>query len=137
MKASIIFFFVSIATVGFSQSKANAVQPTPQAAAFQENDDVLVAPSFIGGEQELTMFVMHNLYYPNLAKQRGVEGTVLVSFEVLENGSIQDIKVEKSLGSGCDKAALQVIKNMPYWNPATINGEPTIQRVQMPIQFKM
>jgi protein TonB len=42
--------------------------------------------------------VMKNLPYPRMAKKRRIEGSLLLSFRVLENGTIADVKVKESSG---------------------------------------
>ena len=42
--------------------------------------------------------IMGNINYPERARRMGWEGTVLLAFEVLENGSIEHIRILKSSG---------------------------------------
>ena len=40
----------------------------------------------------------------------GIEGTVLVSFTILKDGELQDVKVSQGIGGGCDEESVRVIK---------------------------
>ena len=69
--------------------------------------------------------------YPVMARKRGIEGTVHVSFVISPEGSPQDITVMKSSGfSILDKATVQVVKKAaPY--PVIAN------RIEVPIAYKL
>lgn len=49
------------------------------------------------------------LVYPQLAKEKGVEGTVIVLVDVDSTCSIINRRLVKTLGYGCDEAALKAI----------------------------
>ena len=84
---------------------------------------------------ELVKFISRHLVYPNKAKYEGIEGTVFVSFIVDENGFVHDPSVLMDIGGGCGEAALEVLKQMPQWEPAFHNGHSVKVRMNLPIQF--
>lgn len=94
-----------------------------------------VMPSYPGGKQALLKFMKDNVDYPYMAKNLGIEGTVMVQFVVTENGDIADIKVIKPLGAGCDEEAVRVIQLMPKWNPGLLRDKPIKVRFTMPVTF--
>jgi protein TonB len=63
-------------------------------------------PSFNGGEEAMQNFIDSHIIYPNIARENGIQGKVVLSFVVMEDGSIQHIKVLKGIGFGCDAEAL-------------------------------
>ncbi|MCB0597803.1 MAG: M56 family metallopeptidase, partial [Phaeodactylibacter sp.] len=69
-------------------------------------------------KEKLVEFMIGNLKYPEEAKKANAEGLVVVQFTVAKDGSVQDAKVTKSVGHGCDEAALAVVNAMPNWTPA-------------------
>ncbi len=93
-------------------------------------------PTFPGGVKGLLAFLKENIKYPRKAEKKEIEGDVVCSFWVLEDGSITDIRVEQSAHPILDKEALRVIKAMPKWNPATLNGVPKKKRYSLPIRFR-
>ena len=93
-------------------------------------------PTFPGGMKGLLAFLQENIKYPRKAEKKEIEGEVVCSFWVLEDGSITDIRVEQSAHPILDKEALRVIKAMPKWNPATLNGVPKKKRYSLPIRFR-
>jgi protein TonB len=75
--------------------------------------------------------------YPVMAKRMRQEGTVVLVVEVLENGAAGDIRIAVTSGSELlDKVALETVKK---WNfqPAKKEGVPYVQRLRIPITFKL
>jgi TonB family protein len=63
---------------------------------------------------QIEQYVNVHLQYPVMAKRRGVQGTVCVSFQVCSDGRIESAAVAKSSGNSLlDKAALQLIAGLP------------------------
>jgi protein TonB len=96
-----------------------------------------VQPEFPGGNQELMKYLNNNIRYPDAAVTNEVEGRLLTSFEVCTDGSICNIKIEKSLYPACDEEAIRVIKKMPNWKPAILQGKPVRTIYKLPFVFKM
>ncbi len=95
------------------------------------------APTFPGGEKELMAFLAKNIVYPNVAKETGIQGTVVLSFVVGKDGSINDVGIIKDIGGGCGKEAVRVLKSMPSWSPGEANGHPVKVRYTLPVKFKL
>jgi protein TonB len=73
--------------------------------------------------------------YPDEARRRGIEGTVVLRIEVLENGTVGDISALTSSGSELlDSAAIEAVKQSAF-EPATVDGKPQRWRGELPIRF--
>jgi TonB family protein len=92
-------------------------------------------PSFKGGNQALMSFLAKNTVYPAIAKENDIQGKVICSFVVNKLGHIEDVKVERGIGSGCNEEALRVLKSMPDWIPGKQNGQPVSVRFYIPVNF--
>ena len=79
-------------------------------------------PSFPGGDNKFKEFIKSSMTYPALAKERNVQGKVYVQFIVEKDGSLTDLKLPRSLGSGCDEEAMRLMKASAKWEPATSKG---------------
>jgi TonB family protein len=90
---------------------------------------------FPGGIKAWSRFLSAMIRYPAAAKRANRGGTVLVSFVINTNGTIQDIQLKKRIGFGCDEEAIRVIKAMPRWNPAKQDGKAVRSRFTQPITF--
>ncbi len=85
--------------------------------------DLSVLPVFVGGPVEFKDFMAANLRYPAIAKENDIQGTVVASFEITGTGFIENVKIVKPIGYGCDEEAMRVIKIMPRWVPARKSAE--------------
>jgi protein TonB len=94
-------------------------------------------PSFPGGEAERNKFLSENIVYPRQAAENGIQGTVYVSFIVDIKGKIEDVKILRGIGGGCDEEALRVVKFMPPWKPGRQNSKNVRVLYNMPVYFKL
>lgn len=96
-------------------------------------------PSFPGGDAAIMNYLAKSIKYPQLEKEMGIQGTVYISFVVMEDGSITDIKLLRGVkdGSGLDNEAMRVVKTMPKWISAQKDGKPVKVRYTLPIIFKL
>lgn len=91
--------------------------------------------SFIGNLSEWTAL---NLKYPEAAREEGVQGQVAVRFLINANGEVTTPEVIRSSSHKVlDRAALQLVKRMPKWKPATYKGKPVKIYSVLPVIFKL
>jgi TonB family protein len=92
-------------------------------------------PSYPGGEKALIEFVKNHLEYPQSAINKGIDGQVIVQFNIAPNGDAVNIRIKQSLYPACDSAAITLVKAMPKWiqgNKGRISDEFTL-----PISFRL
>lgn len=94
-------------------------------------------PSFPGGQDEMIKFLIQNVNYPEEAKNKGLEGKVFVTFVVMADGTVKDVKILRGAGHGFDEEAFRVVKMMPKWNPGEQKGKPVNVVFNLPINFKL
>lgn len=92
---------------------------------------------FPGGLDSMYAYIVKNLKYPELAKEKGIEGRVFVQFVIEKDGSISNVKILRGIGGGCDEAAVEMVKNMPKWKPAKQRGKPVRCQFNLPIKFEL
>lgn len=95
------------------------------------------APAFPGGEAALLSFIRERLRYPSLAARNRVEGKVVVSFWLDERGRPYGFGVLKGLGAGLDEEALRILRTMPDWTPAIVNGQKSLMQLRIPVVFRL
>lgn len=74
--------------------------------------------------------------YPEMAKRSGVEGKVYVLAFINESGGVDDVKVIKGIGSGCDKATVEAVKKSKFTIGKSA-GSPAKVKLSLQIQFKI
>ena len=91
-------------------------------------------------EDEMLKFLYSNIKYPRLARKRGTEGKVVVQFVVEKDGSVQNIKIVRDIGSGCGKEVMRIIEMMNHMGLKWITpsrGKPIKFPVTVPVSFKL
>jgi TonB family protein len=100
-------------------------------------DVVDTPPSPVGGLEAWNRHLSENLTYPMSARMKGIQGTVLVSFIVNTDGTIEEIELVQGIGGGCDEEAIRIIKSSPAWTPGIIKGKAVRTRMKIPLSFKL
>ncbi|MCC7464817.1 MAG: energy transducer TonB [Saprospiraceae bacterium] len=98
--------------------------------------DLAKKPEFPGGESGMVKFLAENMKYPPLARENGIQGTVVVSFIIDDSGTVRNPVILKDIGGGCGKEALRVVGTMPKWTPGMANGKPVSVKYTLPLRFK-
>jgi len=89
------------------------------------------------GFERLFEYFNENTEYPENLKSERIEGRVVVEFVVQQSGEIAGIAVIHTLHPVLDSLAMMAVKNMPAWNPATVNGKPVDTRHSIPLMFQI
>lgn len=82
-----------------------------------------------------SQWVNSKLHYPEDAIKQGIEGTVLVSFTINEDGRVASMQILESPSPSLGMEALRVLAKSPKWTPGTIAGKPVKVRYTFPISF--
>lgn len=90
---------------------------------------------FKGGDDSLRTFITRNLKYPQVAHENEVEGRVMVRCTLSEQGVISNPVIKRSLERYCDSAALEVVRKMPPWIPATFRSCPIPSHQIIVVQY--
>ncbi len=119
---------------------ASLVEPPPVVEEKKEEEVfkfVEQMPAFPDGEAAMLKYIREHVKYPAIAKENGIEGTVVIQFVVTKDGDIQKVVVARGIGGGCDEEAARVVKSMPNWKPGKHNGKPVPVSFTLPIRFKL
>jgi len=107
----------------------------PDRAAYGISSVVEEMPEFKGGNSALSEYLLRTVRYPEEAKEKGIQGTVYISFVINESGEVSLVKAIKGIGGGCDEEAIRVIEQMPKWIPANQRGKPVSSNYTLPVRF--
>ena len=92
---------------------------------------------FEGGEDSMRLFIARNLKYPHVARENNIEGRVIVKCNLNEQGVISNPVIKRSLERSCDSAALEVVRKMPQWIPATFRSSPIPSQQIIVVQYHL
>ena len=96
-----------------------------------------IRPEFPGGDIALIKYLGSKIYYTQMAKEAGIQGTVFVEFVVEKDGSISSVSIKRGIGGGLDEIALTAVSGMPLWSPGKQRGIPVRVPMIVPIKFKL
>jgi TonB family protein len=82
--------------------------------------------------QALISYISKNLDVP---QESDITGVVYVNFYVDEKGNVENPTILRGLEKLQNEAALKIVKNMPAWEPAILNGNPIKIKMTLPIRF--
>ena len=143
-KVLCLLFFLSVGKI-FSQGRAEIYSFENE--GIQRNDTTYVTdkvyqvvekmPEFPGGKQRLLDWLKTNIQYPAEAREKGVEGRIIIQFVINKNGKAVEPLIVQSLDPILDKEAIRLINSMPQWKPGEEKGEPVRVRFTMPINFRL
>ncbi|MBN2731844.1 MAG: TonB family protein [Balneolaceae bacterium] len=112
-------------------------EPPQQKSEGDKEEDFFVAvedqPELIGGIGELQKKVT----YPPRCKRAGIEGRVTVQFIVNTQGEVENPKVIRGIGGGCDQAAIEAIKEHAKFKPGRQRGKAVNVQMSLPILFRL
>lgn len=134
MKKPLTYFVSMIAVVlmvglTYCDSSSDDTSITPSESLNKATD---AKPTIVGG----TAAIAEKVHYPEIAKRAGIEGKVLVKAVLDTDGSVLSTEVIKSVGSGCDEAAVKAITETKF-TPGYKDGEAVRTEVTIPVMFKL
>ncbi len=115
---------ILLSTLAFSQSSPSEDE---QYLAF-----ATTMPQLEGGMEQLSKKII----YPTFAKNNKIEGKVYAMAFVDENGSVDKVKIIKSLGGGCDEEVVRVL-NASKFKPGQHDGKPVKVKTTISVTFKI
>ena len=121
MRLLILGIVLLISHCVFAQYNKNNKTPKVDPQYMLDQNGHRVKPAeFKNGFKGWAKYHSKKLRYPKDAREKGIQGKVLVQFTVDSNGRIQpgSIKVVESLCETCDLEAIRLIKESPTWTPA-------------------
>jgi len=81
-------------------------------------------PKYPKGWKAMNRIIKNNVKYPQEALEQGVQGTVILKFNVLQDGTLDNFTILKEIGGGCEVELIRVFKTLPKFLPATKKGIP-------------
>lgn len=95
-------------------------------------------PSFNGGDaNEFSKWVNQRLQYPEIAKENGVQGRVMLQFTVNADGSVSNVKVLRGVDPSLDKEAVRVVSSSPKWKPGKQRDRAVKVTYTFPVIFQL
>jgi protein TonB len=126
-----LYFFLllsSLLFIAIIDSKGNTILPGDELYAIA----VEKAPAPVGGLEA----IVKKITYPDIAIKTRTEGKVYVLAFINENGDVDDVKVVKGIGAGCDEETIKAVKKTKF-TPGVDKGVNVKTKLALAIQFKI
>lgn len=118
------------------ESLSDYLSTYEQSDLSTDKDDLFIVveemPKLIGGLQSL----QSKIEYPEQAKKMGIEGRVILTFVVDENGNVENPMIVRGIGGGADEEALRAVKEVKF-TPGIQRGEPVRVKHTLPVVFRL
>ncbi len=126
-----LFYFTVLLTMIFGinlKLKARRLFPTDEDYAIVVDK----APTPVGGLES----IVRKIVYPEMAINTRTEGKVYMLIYINESGNVDDVKVIKGIGAGCDEESMRVIKKTKF-TPGEQKGIPVKTKFSLALSFKL
>lgn len=110
--------------------------PQEEEAVEEEEEDFFVSVEKMPKLNTSLAELQKKIVYPARAQKAGIEGRVIVQFIVNEKGEVENPKVIRGIGGGCDEEALRVVK-LAKFEPGEQRGVPVRVQFTLPILFML
>ncbi|HTB97187.1 MAG TPA: energy transducer TonB, partial [Terracidiphilus sp.] len=75
-------------------------------------------------------------HYPASAKKQRIQGRVLLDVIIGKDGTVENIKIKKSVSSDIDQSAIDAVRQWTY-EPFLLNGNPVEVQTTVSVTFSL
>ncbi len=93
-------------------------------------------PVFPGGEGALHAYVREHFKFPHRDREEENYGTIFVSFTIMKDGSVSNVKILRGINDRLNNETIRVIKSLPKWKPGKNAGSPVKVSFTMPVMLQ-
>jgi len=117
-----------------STETATATESSSSTPAKDEEVFMVVEnpPELVGGMSAL----QESISYPEMAKEAGIEGRVIIQFIVDQDGNVTNPKVTRGVHEMLDQAALDAVKEQTF-RPGKQEGQSVPVQMSLPVTFRL
>lgn len=134
-----IFYFLKQLSAEREINRIGTSNVAPGDERIYEVRELDRRPQFFHSDEShfLNSWVYKYLKYPKRAVANGIQGRVIVSFVIEKDGSVTDVRVEKSVDEDLDAEAVKVVSISPKWIAGVRNGQKVRTRLSVPVEFRL
>ena len=151
----LLFLFMALLLVTFSQCKTSTVIKDENVIVNREyrlyvkdpsNGNYILTkltkkdfPTPTQGAEQMLRDMYSTLNYPASARDKGIQGTVVLEATVDRNGHVQSVEVLEGISSDLDNAAIEAYRHVtaqgyqPFYYAEAIVGF----RLEVPVSFRL
>lgn len=92
-------------------------------------------------EQKMIQAVYEEITYPAMARENGIEGTVVLRFIIERDGSMSNLEILRDQPAGLGEEALRALNSLAEkagaWDAGMQNGRPVRVMMNLPVKFQL
>lgn len=96
-----------------------------------------VQPQYPGGDFMFFKFLSKHIKYPAEDRDKNIQGRVILTFYVEEDGKITGIRLLRGVSVGLNNEAIRALKDSSPWQPGVKYGFPERVRFSIPVAFSL
>lgn len=131
------FYLLSVGLLFFIHSRGQTDFSVPKSDTTEIFTYVEKYPEFPGGLSALLTFLQSHTIYPESARNKDIEGRVIVRFVVNSDGSLSDFQITQSISTALDSEAVRVARMLPNFIPGRQHEKSVACYVNLPFSFKL
>ncbi len=132
LKKSVFFILFSLMSIPLIAQKVEAYKDYTVPVLISCDDKETRDEKNKCTQQEMLKFVSRNVQYPSVDRDNNIEGNVVARFIVGKEGSVEEVKIVRSVSPTLDKEVVRVIKKLgPF-----VKNKNRIQMV-LPVRFRL
>ena len=132
-------FAIMLSVISCEKKTESPMSPPPPPIPQEhvQKGELTKEAEFPGGKEAMYAYMGDNIKYSKTAQEQGISGKVIIEFTIKDNGNVAFVNVIKGVSEELDKEAIRVIKHMPDWTPAEVDGKPVSSQLKLPIMFAL
>jgi TonB family protein len=120
-----------------NENKQVAKEESTKGPSYEPYVVVEEMPMFPGGDVALLKYITANTNYPETAKEKNIQGKVIIRFCVKPDGGVSMASVLKGVSPELDEEAMRVVNSLPAFRPGTQGGKEVPVWYMVPIAFSL
>jgi TonB family protein len=120
-----------------NENKQVAKEELTKGPSYQPYVVVEQMPMFPGGDAALLKYITANTNYPETAKEKKIQGKVIIRFCIKPDGGVSMASVLKGVSPELDAEAMRVVNSLPAFRPGTQGGKAVPVWYMVPIAFSL
>jgi TonB family protein len=116
------------------ESTASVGPDGPQKQILTTAED---EPQFPGGDAALMNLLVNQIQYPQMERDNGIQGKVLLRFVVCPDGHVSQGEIMRSVSPGLDREAMLIVKMLPRFTPGKQQGSAVPVYYNLPVAFRL
>ncbi len=101
-----------------------------------QKTDVIVYDKVVPGVTAPKPVYQPDAEYTDKARKKKIQGSVVVSIVVTDEGKVRDAQIASGLEKDLDKQALKAVSTWKF-EPATKDGKPVAVRIKVEVDYRL